>query len=417
VRDALPNGDAGYILPITDAGRRLATELGRILGDRLQGLHSSPLVRCLQTAEALRAAAGANLTVIPDRHLGDPGVFVVDGARAQPIWDSLGLENVVAHFVTSNEALPGMALPEPAARFLVHHMLAAAADVPGVHVFVTHDSLVTATAARLLERPLGTDAWPWYLEGAFFWRDQNGLHAAYRQHHQAGLAEPLERLRKEDVIEFARREVARTVGLDSGARFFLAGGAFKTLLTGRPARDLDLWAPSDEDRRLLIQALTVRGTARRPDGPFATSFDCSDRFVEVPHNVEPDTLEARLARFDLALSAIGVEHLPGDRWRAVVHPLALESVQRREILLLKPLVNWKYALATLGRMHRYAAELGFSIPDSEVAAIWELYDAQSREIQAGMIERFDRTGAGSDGVLGEAMRRMSRTEPREASEA
>lgn len=50
-----------------------------------------------------------------------------------------------------------------------------------------------------------------------------------------------------DVIEFARREVARTVGLGSGARFFLAGGAFKSLLTGRPPRDLDLWAPSVED--------------------------------------------------------------------------------------------------------------------------------------------------------------------------
>lgn len=46
-----------------------------------------------------------------------------------------------------DDALPGMAAPEPAARFLVHYMLAAAKE-PGVHLFVTHDSLVTATAAR-----------------------------------------------------------------------------------------------------------------------------------------------------------------------------------------------------------------------------------------------------------------------------
>ena len=298
-----------------------------------------------------------------------------------------------------------MALPEPAARFLVHHMLAAAAAAPGVHVFVTHDSLVTATAARLLERPFGKYAWPWYLEGAFFWRDQRGLHAAYRHHHEAGLAQQLGRLREEDVIEFSRREVAKTVGLDSGARFFLAGGAFKTLLTGRPPRDLDIWAPSEDDRRLLIQALEARGSVRRPNGPFASVFDCADRIVEVPNKVEPDTLEDRLSRFDLALSAIGVEHLPGDRWRAVVHPLARESVQRREVLLLKPLVNWRYALATLDRMHRYATELGFSVPDSEVAAIWEMYDAQPRDLQQGMIERFERTGAGRDVVLREAIRR------------
>ena len=81
--------------------------------------------------------------------------------------------------------------------------------------------------------------------------------------------------------------------------------------------------------------------------------------MEVPDKTEPAELEDRLARFDLALSAVGVEHAADGGWRAVIHPLALESVLRREMLLLKPLVNWKYALATLERMRRYAAELGF----------------------------------------------------------
>ena len=62
----------------------------------------------------------------------------------------------------------GVARPGEAASFLVCSMLAEAAGRAGVHVFVTHDSLVTATAARLLVRPLGLDDWPWYLEGALF---------------------------------------------------------------------------------------------------------------------------------------------------------------------------------------------------------------------------------------------------------
>ena len=76
----------------------------------------------------------------------------------------------------------------------------------------------------------------------------------------------------------------------------------------------------------------------------------------------PDTLEGRLARFDIALSAVGVEHRPSGQWSAIVHPLARTSVERREVLLLKPLVNWKFVLSTLERMWRYADELGYIVP-------------------------------------------------------
>jgi broad specificity phosphatase PhoE len=400
IRDPLPPGDVGYVLPITEAGHQVALDLGSLLRGRLRTLHTSPLLRCVQTAQALAEGAGADLPVVPSRLLGDPGVFVLDGRRAWANWEQLGHEGVMRHLVTETAALPGMARPDEAARFLVRSMLAEAASRPGVHVFVTHDALVTATAARLLGRPLGRDDWPWYLEGAFFWPVEDGVHAAYRSDEAihpgllCGLAEA-------DVIEFARREIAATVGLDSGARFFLAGGAFKSLLTGRPPRDLDLWAPSEHDRALLLAALRARGA--RPAGvrPFAEAFEVAGRVLEVPCKTEPDTLSERLARFDIGLSAVGVEHRPDGEWTARVHPLALESVRRREVRLLKPLVNWKYALTTLERVRRYASELDFSVPGDEVDEVWRVFKSQDAELRAGMIERYRRTGAGGFGILEE----------------
>jgi hypothetical protein len=91
--------------------------------------------------------------------------------------------------ITAAETLPGMARADEAARFLVHRLLEIAGEGIGLHVFVTHDSLVTVTAARLLGETLGLDDWPGFLEGAFsgevpkeskwpigstwrFWRDQ-----------------------------------------------------------------------------------------------------------------------------------------------------------------------------------------------------------------------------------------------------
>lgn len=186
VRDDLPPGEAGRILPITEMGRQVAIQLGEELCGRLRTLHASPLVRCVQTAEALREGAGVEQAVVPDRLLGDPGVYVLDDRLAWSNWESLGHEGVMAHLVSASDALPGMARPDEAARFLVQHMLAVAGEAPGVHVFVTHDSLVTATAARLLGEPLGTNDWPWYLEGAFFWRAADGLHTAYRDYEAIG---------------------------------------------------------------------------------------------------------------------------------------------------------------------------------------------------------------------------------------
>jgi broad specificity phosphatase PhoE len=400
VRLALPPGDAAYTLPITEEGTRLARRLGALLGGRLRSVRTSPLARCVQTAEEVRRGSGADVAITPDRLLGDPGAYVLDGARAANPWERLGREGVMAHLVAEDDPLPGMAAPGPAARFLVQHMLAAAPE-PGLHLFVTHDSLVTTTAARLLDEPLGREAWPWYLEAAFFWRAGGELNVAYRDRRRAR-AGPLCELVERDVVELARREIAATVGLRCPARFFLAGGAFKTLLTGRPPRDLDLWPASEADRELLIATLRERGAQGSEARPFAEAFRIGERVVEVPHRAEPPTLEERLGRFDLALSAVGVEHAPGPRWRAVIHPLAAESVRRREVLLLKPLVNWKHCLSTLERMDRYAAELGFAVPPAEVDHVWERFRAEPPEMQQGMIRRYLQAGGDRRDLLGRA---------------
>ena len=120
----------------------------------------------------------------------------------------------------------------------------------------------------------------------------------------------------------------------------------------------------------------------------------------------PSTLQERLARFDIALSAIGVEHAPGERWQSIIDPLAKESFERREILLLKPLVNWKHALGTLERMKRYADELGFTIPQGEIDEIWRVFESQPREMKIGMIERYDKSGYRKYGVREEALCRL-----------
>ena len=75
------------------------------------------------------------------------------------------------------------------------------------------------------------------------------------------------------------------------------------------------------------------------------------------------------------------------------------------MLLLRPLVNWKYALATLERLRRYARELSFSVPPEEEAEVWRVFEAQGTEMRAGMVERYRRTALGGFGVMEELERR------------
>lgn len=91
----------------------------------------------------------------------------------------------------------------------------------------------------------------------------------------------------------------------------------------------------------------------------------------------------------------------------MVHPLAIESILLREVRLLKPLVNWKYALTTLERMRRYAAELGFSVPDDEEAEVWRVFEAQDAAVRIGMLERYRRTGSGASAIIEEVLCRYS----------
>ncbi|RKG84663.1 hypothetical protein D7V88_21435 [Corallococcus terminator] len=205
---------------------------------------------------------------------------------------------------------------------------------------------------------------------------------------------------------FAQEVLGPVLNVPFPGRLFLAGGAFKSLIHGRPPHDLDLWPATPLDREALCVHLRARGACPRDDNPpFQTSFQLAGHRVEVAYDCTPKSLEERLSRFDLGLSAVGVEYAAG-RWRGFVHPLARESLQSREVLLLRPLANWKYLLATLERMRRYGEELGYSVPAPEEQCLWDLFDAQPRASQEALMARHARVARDGGTVLAEARARL-----------
>lgn len=181
-------------------------------------------------------------------------------------------------------------------------------------------------------------------------------------------------LTEEAVARCGEAMLREVLGAGFDGEVFLAGGAFRTLLTGRRPRDLDLWAPDDATRVALTAWLMERGASlERDHPPFQTAFRCGPHTVDVPYAVGTTRLVERLARFDLGLSAIGVTWRRGRVVEAVVDPCALRSVETRAVWLLRPLRNVSYLLNTLERAHRYGRELGFEVPDEEQRLLWTTY--------------------------------------------
>jgi len=178
-RGELAPGDAGYNVSLLPEGFALAGALGQLVAGRVASVHTSPLLRCVQSAEALQIGARTTLRITNDEFLGDPGAYVTRSSEAGATWRQLGHEAVMASIVDDVQ-LPGLRPPRQSAQELTAHMLSQSVT-PGLHFFFTHDSLVTATAAHALGARLTKEDWPLYLEAAFFWNDTFRTVAAYRQ--------------------------------------------------------------------------------------------------------------------------------------------------------------------------------------------------------------------------------------------
>ncbi|WP_374315585.1 histidine phosphatase family protein [Aquabacterium sp.] len=179
-RDDIMDGGTGLDLPLNELGVRMCHELGRALTGRLRSAWSSPVLRCVQTAELLCQAADLNKAVNLDRRLGAPGVYVLDEEIAWNNWLANGNHGVIKHLVSGVGALPGMADPTEAANALVKHMLDNSGCERGVHLFVSHDSIVAPTVARVFDADMRTSRWPDYLDAAAFWPSEEGYEVLYR---------------------------------------------------------------------------------------------------------------------------------------------------------------------------------------------------------------------------------------------
>lgn len=164
--------------PLTHDGRRAAHSLGQQIGSWLGSIRSSPVPRCIETAQHLLSGSGIDCDVGEDSQLGDPSVFVTNGRLAMESLNGLGFHQA-ARRLGEGEALPGFADPDHAAGQFVSLAGSLLAEQPVVHVLVTHDLMLSTFVARIRGQSMPESEWPGFLHGAMLWREQEGLCLRY----------------------------------------------------------------------------------------------------------------------------------------------------------------------------------------------------------------------------------------------
>ena len=186
-REDIPPGTFGVDVPLTHFGVASAQRLGTMLAHIRPefGVTTSPLPRCVQTAEAILRGAGQPEEATTDWRLGDPGPFVVDAEVSGALFLEIGIWEIVRRQLGGAEAPAGMRETSEGVDLLLGLTVKESGNRGRLNVFVTHDGILAVLVAYLYNLSVDEISWPGYLDGLLLWRGSGRLHFAWRELEQS----------------------------------------------------------------------------------------------------------------------------------------------------------------------------------------------------------------------------------------
>ena len=184
-REDIPPGTFGHDVSLTPQGIAAAEGLGAALSaERTITAVSSPVPRCVQTAEAILQGGGSPAAVVTDRRLGDPGPFIVEPEISGPLFLELPIPEIARRQLQDAAPLPGMRPTAEGVEILLNLITGNPGERGRLDVYVTHDVILSVMAASIFRLPLDETGWPGYLEGLLLWRIAGEIHFSWRRLHQ-----------------------------------------------------------------------------------------------------------------------------------------------------------------------------------------------------------------------------------------
>jgi broad specificity phosphatase PhoE len=163
-RDKIPAGEFGNDVLLNEIGKERALNFGKSLsGLKINRIFTSPVQRCVQTAEYIAKGYSKPLEIIESTKLGNPGLHISDDQVAGKFFLTEGFDELY-YRITHNIEIPGIAVTkqfnEKMTDFLIENT-----KEEGITVFVTHDLLIAHYHFSINGKIYTKDDWVKYLGG------------------------------------------------------------------------------------------------------------------------------------------------------------------------------------------------------------------------------------------------------------
>jgi len=110
---------------------------------------SSPVKRCMQTAEKIIEGLGCNIKIQKSHLLGDPGMFIADAKKAAEAFDEFTVCEVI-NFMLKREKIPGFLLIDKACIPMIDNVQRKIALNKSI-LYISHDAIIMPFIAYISE--------------------------------------------------------------------------------------------------------------------------------------------------------------------------------------------------------------------------------------------------------------------------
>ncbi len=170
-RDDIPKDSFGNEILLNEKGQHNAQKFGESLAKtKINKIYTSPVKRCVQTAEFIAKGYGRSLEIIETTALGAPGLHITDEKIAGDFFLQYGFDVMYSRFIQGLE-IPGI----PSINELNHKIttfLKENTTQNGRTLFITHDMLIVFYHYSINKKVYTKDSWVNYMSGLTF---KNGI--------------------------------------------------------------------------------------------------------------------------------------------------------------------------------------------------------------------------------------------------
>ena len=166
-RDDIPQGSFGNEILLNEKGKQNAQRFGENLKEKkINRIFTSPIGRCVQTAEFLTKGYGRSIEIIETTALGAPGLHITDEKIAGEFYLQYGFDEMYQRFIKSEE-IPGMTNIDEL-NYRITSFIKENSTENGTTIFITHDMLIAFFHFSINKKVYTKDNWINYMSGLTF---------------------------------------------------------------------------------------------------------------------------------------------------------------------------------------------------------------------------------------------------------